>query len=74
MSGIAGVRVVTKTGDETFNDQPNPDRWFYEVQNLTKLVLADDYGAIYDRLDVMLDVMEVLEASRKKAGILFPGD
>ena len=73
-NGIAEVRVVTKTGDETFNDQPNPDRWFYEVQNLTKLVLADDYDAIYDRLDVMLDVMEVLEASRKKAGILFPGD
>ena len=73
-NGIAGVRVVTKAGDETFNDQPNPDRWFYEVQNLTKLVLADDYDAIYDRLDVMLDVMEVLEASRKKAGILFPGD
>ena len=71
---ITEVRVVTKTGDETFNDQPIPDRWFYEVQNLTKLVLADDYDAIYDRLDVMLDVIEVLEASRKKAGILFPGD
>ena len=73
-NGIAEVQVVTKINDETFNDQPNPDRWFYEVQNMTKLVLADDYDAIYDRLDVMLDVIEVLEASRKKAGILFPGD
>lgn len=73
-NGIAEVRVVTKTCDETFNDQPNPNRWFYEVQDLTRLVLADDYDAIYDRLDVMLDVMETLETSRKKAGILFPGD
>lgn len=73
-NGIAEVRVVTKTSDETFNSQPNPDRWFYEVQNLTKLVLADDYNAIYERLDVMLDVVSTLESSRKKAGILFPGD
>ncbi|MBD5133709.1 MAG: Gfo/Idh/MocA family oxidoreductase [Clostridiales bacterium] len=73
-NGIAEVRVVTKTSDETFNDQPNPDRWSYEVQNLTKLVLADDYAAIYKRLDVTLDVVATLESARKKAGILFPGD
>ena len=73
-NGISNVRVVTKTSDETFDDQPNPDRWFYEVQILTKLVLADDYDAIYERLDVMLDVVDTLESSRKKAGILFPGD
>lgn len=73
-NGIANVRVVTKTGDETFNEQPNPDRWFYEVQNVTKLVLADDYEAIYARLDTMLDVIETIESSRKEAGIFFPGD
>lgn len=73
-NGIAEVRVVTKTSDEIFNDQPDPDRWFYEVQNLTKLLLADDYNAIYNRLDVMLDVVEIIEMSRKRAGILFPGD
>lgn len=73
-NGIAEVKVVTKTSEETFNDQENPDRWFYEVQNLTKLILADDYEAIYSRLDVMLDVVEILETARKKAGIIFPGD
>lgn len=73
-NGIAQVQVVTKTGSETFNDQPDPDRWFYEVQNLTKLLLADNYSAIYDRLDVMLDVVETIETSRKAAGIRFPGD
>ncbi len=73
-NGIAEVRVVTKTSDETFNNQPNPDRWSYEVQKLTKLVLTDDYDAIYNQLNVMLDVVATLESARKKAGILFPGD
>ena len=73
-NGISEVRVVTKTSDETFNEQPNPDRWFYEVQNVTKLVLADDYDAIYSRLDTMLTVIETIESSRKAAGIFFPGD
>lgn len=73
-NGIQSVRVVTKTSDETYNVQDNPDRWFYEVQNVTKLVLADDYDAIYRRLDTMILVIETLEASRKDAGIFFPGD
>ena len=73
-NGIASVRVVTKTSDETFNEQPNPDRWFYEIQNVTKLVLADDYEAIYDRLDTMVVVIETIETSLKTAGIIFPGD
>ena len=73
-NGIAEVRVVTKTTEETFNAQPDPDRWFYEVQKVTELVLADDYEAIYARLDTMLGVIETMEASRKAAGIRFPGD
>lgn len=74
-NGIAEVRVVTKDTDETFNMQDqNTERRFYEVQKLTEYMLADDYEAVYGRLDVMLDVMEVLEDARKKAGILFPGD
>lgn len=73
-NGIAEVKVVTKTSEETFNEQRNSDRWFYEIQNLTKMVLADDYDAAYKNLDIMLDVMEVLETSRKKAGIVFPND
>lgn len=73
-NGIAEVRVVTKETEEIFNEQDNPDRWFYEVQNLTKLILAGDYQGIYQRLETMLEVMEVLESARKQAGILFPGD
>lgn len=73
-NGIAEVKVVTRQGEECLNRQDNPDRWFYEVKNLTNLILAGDYQAIYQRLYTMLGVMEVLESTRKQAGILFPGD
>ncbi len=73
-NGIAKVRTVTKTSDETFNDQPNPDRWFYEVRELTRLVLADDRETLRKGLRVMLDTVEVIENARKAAGIRFPGD
>lgn len=73
-NGIAEVEVVTKTSRETFNLQDNPDRWFYEVRKLTRLLLNDDYHEIYRRLDITLDVVEVMENARKEAGILFPGD
>ena len=43
-------------------------------QNLTKLVLADDRGAIRQRLDTMLSVIDTMEQARKAAGIFFPGD
>lgn len=73
-NGIAQVRVVTKTSDDTYNEQPDPDRWYYEVQELTRLMLEDDYEALYDRLEVTLGTAEVMESARKKAGILFPGE
>ena len=73
-NGIKSVRTVTGTGDDTYNEQPNPDRWFYEVQELTRLLLADDYGNIYTRLDTTLTTVETVESARMEAGILFPGD
>lgn len=73
-NGIESVRVVTRDGEETFNEQPNPDRWFYEVQNMTRLVLNDDYEAIYKRLKVTADVIDVIETVRKQAGIRFAGE
>ena len=73
-NGLAEVQLVTKTGEETINRQENPDRWFYEVQELTRLFLAENYEEIYSRLSITLDVVEVIESARKAAGILFPGD
>lgn len=73
-NGLAEVRVVTEDRDETFNLQPDPDRWFYEIQNLTPLLLSEDYEAVYSRLDITQTALEVVEQARRKAGIRFPGD
>lgn len=73
-NGIAEVRVVTKDSDETWNEQSNTNRWFYEVQNLTKLVLTDNLEEVYRMLEVTVKVIEIIEDSRKAAGILFPED
>lgn len=74
VSGMEEVQVVTKAGREIFNEQPDPDRWSYEVREVTKLLLMENYDAVYARLDTMLDVMETLEQARRQAGIFFPGD
>ncbi len=73
-NGIASVRVVTKVSDETVNLQPNPDRWYYEIQEMTRVLLADDYEGIYRRLEVTADVIDVIEGVRRQAGIRFEGD
>lgn len=73
-NGIVEVKTVTKASAEVFNEQPDPDRLYYEVQGLTKSVLADDYDAVYARLDVMVNAVETIETARLQAGIRFPGD
>ena len=68
------IRVVTSDTDEPFNRQFSPDRWSYEVQGITALLLAEDRRALRERLDTTAAVIEVLEAARKHAGIRFPCD
>lgn len=73
-NGLKSVRTVTKTGDETFNEQPISDRLFYEIQELTRLLQNEEYQNVYDRLDKTLTAVAITENARKDAGILFPGD
>ena len=73
-NALSEVKVVTKDKEEIFNNQTSDNRWLMEIQNMTKLLLAEDRDILRQRLSVMLDVIEVLEESRKAAGIFFPGD
>jgi len=66
--------VVTKAGEERLDEQPDPDRWYYEVEQVTKLLREENRAELNRRLDVMLDVIGTLEMLRKRAGITFPGD
>lgn len=73
-NGIKSVRTVTKTEDNIYNEQPDSDRWFYEVQGLTRLLRSEDYEKLYSCLNTTLDTIAVMETARKTAGIIFPGD
>jgi len=73
-NGLTNVRLVTKEGETSYNLQENPDRWFYEVRNMTKMLLDEDYDTIRKRLEITVDVIGIMEAMRKEAGILFPGE
>jgi len=68
------VTVVTKTARETINLQPCENRWRYEVEEMTRRLLSGDRAFFDKNLEIMIQVMEVLEQTRKQAGILFPGD
>ena len=73
-NGLAGIEVVTKTSSQQFNEQPDPDRWYYEVQALTDLFLREDYQTSEVNMAVTLEAVGLLEMVRKNAGIRFPGD
>ena len=71
---LRSVRTVTKTGDDTYNAQPDTDRWFYEIREVTRILLEEDHGSADYRLDRTLETVWVMESARRAAGILFPGD
>lgn len=68
------LHVVTHDGEEIFDLQGDKNRWYYEVQEVTRRLLAGDYDTFNARLETMLAVIETMEACRKEAGIFFPGD
>lgn len=73
-NGLANIRLFTKEAETSYNMQDNPDRWFYEIQNMTKMILDGDVETIREGLKTTVDVIDVLETMRKQAGILFPGE
>ena len=73
-NGIEQIEVVTKQGTEIFDAQPDPDRWYYEVQNIAKKVLEGDREYFAERLSVTANAIEVITKVRKEAGIWFTGE
>lgn len=71
---LRNLRVVTKDTEEEFWGQEDEERWEYEIKNLTEILLADDYDTIYEKLEITMDTVEVMEKARIKAGIIFPSD
>ena len=73
-NGLASVRVVTKTSDETFDEQPEGNRWLYEIREITRILQAEDLEASQSRMKITVASTRILEEARRSAGINFPGD
>lgn len=72
--GLSAVRLVTKERESVYDLQGNADRWIWEMQNLTKLLLEENYDAIQEGLQITANVIEIMEQMRREAGILFQGE
>ncbi len=73
-NGLRSVQTVTRDGESTWNDQPNPSRWHYEISRLTPILRSGDRDALLRRTETARDTIAVLEQMRAGAGIRFPGD
>ena len=77
-NGLTDIRVKTQGSDETFNemDHPHPfsNRWYYEMETLTRMILAGEKQAFKDRLEITLNTVRAMESARKAAGLYFDGD
>ena len=65
---------MTKDGEEKLNAQPDPDRWFYEVQEMTRLLREADHAAFGWRFDRAVEAAALTESLRLTAGIRFPSE
>lgn len=57
------VRLVRKNQEDEIVSLPE-NQWYYEVQELVKLVQAGDFETCYRNLDITLEVVRILEACR----------
>ena len=58
-------------GEEPVTVHMPENPWYYEVQNLSRLVAAADMDSCYKALEVTHNVVDVLEKARKYAGFGF---
>lgn len=47
------------------------EQWYHEVQDISRIIAAGDYGACYAGLETTLKVVEVLEKARRSGGLGF---
>ena len=73
-SRITEVRLIVGDKEQCLNDQQEESRLYYEVAEITRMIQEEAYEECYGFLDTTLDVIEILEKSRKAAGIYFSGE
>ena len=69
-SNLQNLRICIR-GQEEQVYAVEENAWYYEVQDLGRLVAAEDYDSCYKALEVTHNLVEVLENARKYAGFGF---
>ena len=52
-------------------DELEPNPWYYEVNDIGRMIAEADYAGCYAALDTTRSVVAVLEAARKDACLSF---
>lgn len=78
-NGFTGIRLVTREKEEAWNEQTEQmpgetNRWYYEIRNLTRMMLEGDLEKAWRQTETAAEVIRVIENARRTAGIRFPGD
>jgi len=73
-SRLSEIKLVTEAGEQIVNHQLSDPGLTYEVAEIVRILREQDEEACMGRLGLMLEVIEVLEKSRKAAGIRFAGE
>lgn len=62
---------IIRRGEEEIRFSTDTNPWAYEMQSLAELVKHQNYDECYHRLDIAIQVAEVLEEARKSGGLSF---
>ena len=73
-SRLSEIKLVTEAGEQIVKHQLSDPGLTYEVAEIVRILREQDEEACNGRLGLMLEVIEVLEKSRKAAGIRFAGE
>lgn len=73
-NGLSEITVGTSEETRAYSHQPETDRWYYEVEELTRLFLNDEKDAIDARHEIIRNTVATMCELRADAGIRFPGD
>ena len=69
---IPEVLLVTREGEERFNQQSEEFRMDYEVQHFVSKLSAGIPNDVYEHLSITKIAVGITEEARKSAGIIFP--
>lgn len=68
------ITVVTRESEEVFNDQKSLNRWMYETERLTRILLENDTESLLKLKENTINTVKVMEMVRKRSGLVFPTD